>query len=135
MINDRRLVAKSVSHPTVDDLGLVPNTLCNLRVCFVTRSAVIHSTAGLSSLPADADCESPSLPCPAGRRLQSCGAVAQQTLTSFLCASRHSRCCCCNTTTIATLSIAIIPLSFPPNGMSSLLSLLLLLSLDFRLFV
>jgi hypothetical protein len=56
------MVAKSVSHPTVDDLGLVPNTPCNLRVVFVTHSAVIHSTAGHSSFPADADCESPSRP-------------------------------------------------------------------------
>jgi len=58
------MVAKSVSHPTVDDLGLLPNTPCNLRVVFVTHSAVMHSTAGHSSLPADADCESPSRPCP-----------------------------------------------------------------------
>lgn len=82
------MVAKSVSHPTVDDLGLVPNTRCNLRVVLsppfrrypFDRGTFVPSSGrrlpvAFSSLPA-------------GRTLQSCGAVAQQTLTSFLCASK-----------------------------------------------
>ncbi len=102
--------------------------------CFVTHSAVIHSTAGHSSLPADADCESPSLPCPP---------AADSKAAAPLCIKPSLR------FSVPQGTVAAVAATPPPsrlspspsypsllsaNGMSSLLSLLLL-SLDFRLFV
>ncbi len=108
------------------------HTLQSPRCC-VTHSAVIYSTAGHSSLPADADCESPSLSCPPAADSKAAAPLLSKPSLRFSVPQ-------------GTVAAAATPLpsrhspspSYPSllsaNGMSSLLSLLLL-SLDFRLFV